>query len=230
MNGAELVQLTEAARAFGRSDEVVRGFAEPVPDEPYDAGSTAGVESDRPNPTSPAEGSEGGLEDWPPPAEDDGWSLPNRALVAIAESEGWPLDLTGAKPRSPIPDQLSRYVSETLAAHAAVVMAKTQATAARAEADSANRKMRQALSDLDVTRTERERADALLAESRAMSIELDKQRAVAEARTEELRNQLEHERLRLSQLSHRVGQLEADRERLRSSLTWFSRRRLQRAL
>jgi hypothetical protein len=217
VNGAELVQLTEAARAFGDSDEAMTGDGwHPPTDGNVDlAGDGA---SAWPPPTSPE-----------PVVSPDGWSLPNRALAAIAEREGWPLDLTDAPPRSPVPDQLSRYVSETLAAHAAVVMAKTQATAARAEAQSASRKVKEAAGDLDAARIERERAEAMLAEARALAAELDKQRAVAEARTEEIRSQLQHERSQRNHLNQRIGALEAERDRLLSVLGWGARRRLQRS-
>ncbi len=199
MNGAELVQLTEAARAFGVSQQTLKGRLE----------GGAVPEAVR---------------------RDDTWSLPSRALAAIAEREGWPLDLTGSRPGpSDIPEQLDRYISETLAAHAAVVLAKTQATAARAEAQNMAKKLRHAGDDLDAERAERERATAELMDEKTRGAELDKDRAVAEARTEEIRQQLTHERSQRSFLAQRIGMLERERDDLHAALGWAGRRRLKRA-
>ena len=66
---------------------------------------------------------------------DGSWTVPTKALTAIAEREGWRLDLTtdaAASQLAAVPGQLDRYINETMAAHAAVVLAKTQASAARA--------------------------------------------------------------------------------------------------
>jgi hypothetical protein len=198
VNGAELVELTEAARAFGISQSTLRGRLEggAVPEAVKD---------------------------------DDGWSLPASALATIAEREGWPLDLTGRRPApSDIPEQLERYISETLAAHAAVVLAKTQATAARAETQELGRRLRVAAQDLDAERAERERATAELARIKEDNAELDKQRAVAEARTDEIRQQLAHERSQRSFLAQRIGTLERERDDLHAALGWIGRRRLRR--
>ncbi len=160
----------------------------------------------------------------------DAWTLPVGALAAIAEREGWPLDLTGRRPgSSEIPEQLERYISETLAAHAAVVLAKTQATAARAESEQISRKLRLAAQDLDAERAERERATAELVDVRDVNSDLEKQRAVAEARAEEIRQQLAHERAQRSFLAQRIGTLERERDDLHAALGWVGRRRLRRA-
>ncbi|MEM7322592.1 MAG: hypothetical protein AAF531_05860 [Actinomycetota bacterium] len=199
MNGAELVELTEAARAFGISQQTLRGRLE----------GGAVPEAVR-NETE--------------------WSLPSRALAAIAEREGWPLDLTGERPApSDIPEQLDRYISETLAAHAAVVLAKTQATAARAETQELAKKLRRAGDDLDAERAERERALSDLETTKSAVAEMDKERAVAEARTDEIRRQLEHERSQRSFLATRIGKLEHERDELHAALGWLGRRRLRRS-
>lgn len=198
MNGAELVQLSEAARAFGVSKKTLQSRLE------------------------------GGAVPEAVQAEDS-WSLPTRALAAIAEREGWPLDLTGKRPApSDMPEQLDRYISETLAAHAAVVLAKTQATAARAESQEMSRKLRLAANDLDAERAERERTTADLDVANQRVAELDKQRAVAEARTDEIRQQLTHERSQRSYLAQRIGMLERERDELQAVLGWRGRRRLRR--
>lgn len=199
MNGAELVELTEAARAFGISQKTLQGRLE----------GGAVPEAVR---------------------QDAEWSLPSKALAAIAEREGWPLDLTGARPApSEIPEQLDRYISETLAAHAAVVLAKTQATAARAESQEMARKLRLSANDLDAERAERERALVDLEAAKVAAAEMDKGRAVAEARADEIRQQLDHERSQRSFLAQRIGKLEHERDELHAALGWLGRRRLRRS-
>ena len=199
MNGAELVELTEAARAFGISQKTLQGRLE----------GGAVPEAVR---------------------QDTEWSLPSKALAAIAEREGWPLDLTGSRPApSEIPEQLDRYISETLAAHAAVVLAKTQATAARAESQEMARKLRLSANDLDAERAERQRALVDLEAAKTSAADMDKDRAVAEARADEIRQQLEHERSQRSFLAQRIGKLEHERDELHAALGWLGRRRLRRS-
>ena len=198
MNGADLVELSEAARAFGVSRSTLRSRLEggAVPEAVHRQGA---------------------------------WALPTAALAAIAEREGWPLDLTGRRPGpTDIPEQLERYISETLAAHAAVVLAKTQATAARAESEQLHQELRVTAEDLDAERAERERASAELVQIQANNAELEKRRAVAEARTDEIRQQLAHERAQRSFLAQRIGTLERERDDLHAALGWIGRRRLLR--
>lgn len=197
MHGAELVELSEAADVFGVSPDALR--------ERLETGSV---------PEAVRHG--------------DQWTVPTTALNEIAEREGWSLDLTtGAESPADVPQELERYLSETLAAHAAVVLAKTQATAARAETEQMTRKLRTAAQDLDAERAERERAIAELADAQARSAELEKQWAVAEARTEEIRQQLAHERTQRSFLAQRISTLERERDDLHAALGWIGRRRLR---
>lgn len=162
---------------------------------------------------------------------DGSWTVPTEALTAIAEREGWPLDLTSGneEPRpAAVPEQLDRYINETMAAHAAVVLAKTQATAARAEARDLGRQVRLLNDDFEAERAERERASAaLLAAEKAQAI-LERDRAVADARADELRKQVEQDRVERSLLAARIGILEADREEAITSMDWLSRRRYER--
>ena len=109
-----------------------------------------------------------------------------------------------------------------------MVLAKTQATAARAEAQSMAQKLRQAGEELATERADRERATSELVAARAVTAELDKQRAVAEARTDEIRQQLTHERSQRSYLAQRIGMLEKERDDLHAALGWSGRRRLRR--
>lgn len=159
------------------------------------------------------------------------WTVPTESLTTIAEREGWPLDLTGSgtPPRLvAVPDQLDRYVNETMAAHAAVVLAKTQATAARAEARDLSRRVRLLNDDVEAERAERERVTSALSSAEKAQAILERDRAVAEARADELRKQVEQERLERSMLASRIGVLEADREEAITSMDRWSRRRYER--
>lgn len=159
------------------------------------------------------------------------WTVPTEFLTVIAEREGWPLDLTGSTtpPRLvAVPEQLDRYVNETMAAHAAVVLAKTQATAARAEARDLSRRVRRLNDDVEAERSERERVTSALSSAEKAQAILERDRAVAEARADELRKQVDQERLERSMLASRIGILEADREEAITSMDWWSRRRYER--
>ena len=156
------------------------------------------------------------------------WTVPAEALTAIAKREGWPLDLTGngsAPKLAAVPEQLDRYINESMAAHAAVVLAKTQATAARAEARDLGKRLRQLNDDLEAEQAERERVTTLLSAAEKEQAVLERDRAVAEARADELRKQVAQERLERSMLAARIGILEADREEAISSMGWWSQRR-----
>lgn len=200
MNSADLLEIEHAAEAFGVSKETLlrRLDGGGLPEAVRRGGS---------------------------------WTVPTEALNAIAAREGWPLDLTtndNAPRLAAVPDQLDRYINETMAAHAAVVLAKTQATAARAEARDLTRRVRQLTDDLEAERAERERVTAALSAAEKAQAILERDRAVAEARADELRKQVDQERIERSMLGSRIGLLEADREEAIISMDWWSRRRYER--
>ncbi|MCP4227436.1 MAG: hypothetical protein GY773_29170 [Actinomycetia bacterium] len=164
--------------------------------------------------------------------QDGGWTVPTEALNAIAEREGWALDLTSSSPPRKLaarPEKLDHYVNESMAAHAAVVLAKTQATAARAEARDLARQLTHLTSELEAeTEARRQAAEALSTAEKAQAV-LERDRAVADGRADELRSQIEQERVERSLLASRIGTLEADREEAIASLGWWSRRRYDRS-
>jgi hypothetical protein len=123
------------------------------------------------------------------------------------------------------PDQLDNYVKETLAANAAVVLAKTQATAARAESRDLNHRVQSLAADLDAECVARDEAELQLQEARREQALVERDRAVAEARADEVRKQLEQERVERSILLTRVVELEAERDDAIAALGWWSRRR-----
>jgi chromosome segregation ATPase len=124
-------------------------------------------------------------------------------------------------------EQLDRCRDETMAARSALVLAETQATAARAEAGDLASQVRRLAEDLEAEQAERERASAELSEVEKQLAIIERDKAVAEARAEELRGQVEQERLERGLLSARIGALEADRELAIATMGWWSRRRWQ---
>jgi len=198
VNGVELVKLEEAADAFGVSHETLKNHL------------SSGTLPEAIN-------------------EDGRWKLPAAKLHSIASREGWPLDLTGKRPaRAEMPEQLDRYISETMAAHAAVVLAKTQATAAQAEAQSSARKLKAAQHDLDAEMAERQRTVEELLRAQQQVSKLDKDLAVSCARSEELRRQLDHERAEHGRLYEKIDAIERQRDELHAAIGWAGRRRLRR--
>lgn len=148
-----------------------------------------------------------------------------------AAARAWPLDLTGGDELPELgamPEELDRYIDETMAANAAVVLAKTQATAARAEARDLAEAVRQLQEEIELERSHREEADALLSAAEKDQALLERDRAVAEARAEEVRLQVEQERVERSVLLARIARLEAERDEAVASLGWWSRRRYLR--
>ncbi|MEM8922182.1 MAG: hypothetical protein AAGD35_01690 [Actinomycetota bacterium] len=165
---------------------------------------------------------------------DGTWCVPAVSLAAIAEREGWPAesgtDRLAARQAESALDLTAgdRTPSETAAAHAAVVMAKTQASAARAEADDLGRHVQQLTAEVERLQADNERlASKLSAAARAQAV-LERDRAVSEARADELRRQVDQERVERSMLAARIGALEADREDAIGAMDRWSRRRYER--
>jgi len=122
-------------------------------------------------------------------------------------------------------DQLDSYVKETLAANAAVVLAKTQATAARAESRDLAQQLQSLAADHEAERVAREEAEQQLTAARREQAFVERDRAVAEARADEVRKQIEQERVERSILLTRITELESERDDALAALGWWSRRR-----
>jgi hypothetical protein len=155
------------------------------------------------------------------------WLLPLGSLGAVAERHGWLLDLTDRR-REPTTALLHHDPIDALAAHAAVVLAKAQATAARSEAAVLEDQLRDTEANLVSSRSESERVNDALSQVRHLNAELDKQRAMAEAANKEIRDQLAYERTQRVILAQQLDQLERERIELRASMGWMSRRRFRR--
>jgi hypothetical protein len=154
---------------------------------------------------------------------DTSWMIPATALAHIAEREGWTLDLTGAEPRTVGGND--RATTETLAAQTAVMLAKTQASAARVESQDLLRRLRVAQQAAEADRAEATLARDELAAAEKELAQLQRAKAVAEAKAEELRRFLEREQAQFRFMSERVAALEQERDQLLASLGWIGRRR-----
>jgi len=158
------------------------------------------------------------------------WFIPMASLGHIAEREGWHLDLTANHEPSGATASTGRYATDALAAQAAVLVAKTQATAARIENQSLFRRLRQANTTAAADRAARQETADALAEAEAALSELRRTQAVAEAKLDELRNQLDHDDRQFQFMVDRISTLETERQRLHQSLGWFGRLKYRRLL
>ena len=190
-----------------------------------------------------------------PGPKGDEWSIPGKDLGQVVLDKGLTLNLdqTDVQTESTHKDELSpdtRALMETVATLRGEVgqLSGQNDQLTKTETDLRNR-VRQLTDDLEQERSERQRNEARIAE-------LDKAKSVAEARTEELRTQLENEQ---SKVVDHLAQLETERElatkqaaelvsmgdratelekesaerlseaeKLKDSMGWWSRRRYER--
>ena len=155
---------------------------------------------------------------------DTTWMIPATALASIADREGWALDLTGVEPRV----AGDRTTTETLAAQAAVMLAKTQASAARVESQDLLRRLRIAQQSAEADRADSKRAREELTAAEQELAQVQRAKAVAEAKAEELRRFLDREQTQFRFMSERVAALEQERDQLLASLGWLGRKRYRR--
>jgi len=160
---------------------------------------------------------------------DDEWLIPVRELGRIAERQNWTVDL-GFVQQSVEGTQHHRYASDALAAQAAVLLAKTQATAARFENRGLIRRLRRVNSVAAADRAAREEAAEALAEAQRSLDELRQIHAVAEGKLDELRQQLGNDNRQFQFMVDRIASLENERHRLTQCLGWFGRFRYRRLL
>ena len=160
------------------------------------------------------------------PAIRDGngqWLVERSAVDTLATSQGLQLDLRAGEEPIVIPTQ-----SDVLAAQAAVLLAKTQATAARSQSQDFFRRMRDADESAAADRKARHEADQALAEAERSLQELRSSQAVADAKVQELRSQLAKDDRHFQFMVDRISSLEWERHRLTQCLGWFGRIRFRR--
>ncbi len=155
------------------------------------------------------------------------WLIPTMSLVAIAKQQGWTLDLAALQQQ--LDEQsLSRYSGDALAAQAAVLLAKTQATAARVESRDLLRRLREATTTAAADRAARVEATRTAAKLERELEEARRSHAVAEAKLTELRTRLSSDDQQFQFMVDRIKSLEQERHRLTRSLGWFGRLRYRR--
>ncbi len=166
----------------------------------------------------------------PGAVERDGqWLIPTTALVPVAKQQGWTLDL--ALLQQQLDEQgVGRYTGDMMAAQAAVLLAKTQATAARVESRDLLRRLREETARAEADRAARLEAAEALADSEQEMQRVRRHHAVAEARLAELRRQLAGEDQQIQFMIDRINSLEQERFRLSQSLGWLGRLRYRRMI
>ncbi len=128
-------------------------------------------------------------------------------------------------------EQLDRRRPESdRAEENAVLLAKTQATAAWVQSETLWRQMKELEHDLAAERDQAERvASELSALRRELEVERH-ERVTAQAASNELRQYLDQQQGHLGFLRDRIVSMESERDIQQSCLGWFGRRRFRRLL
>ena len=124
------------------------------------------------------------------------WQIPANELGQVATEEGWDLDLAEAEPKQEAQASVSLdelfdriQVEAAARADAEAQLKQSLSTTSRLEDQ-----LKQARSDAEHWRSEHDQRTEDLGQLERKNAELDKGKAVAEARVEEVRTQLENER------------------------------------
>ena len=157
---------------------------------------------------------------------DNDWLIPTSSLMTIARRQGWPVEMAVLQ-RELDDDSISRFPGDVLAAQAAVLLARTQATAARVESRSLLQRLRETTATAEADRVARRKAAESVTGLRAELEAARREAAVAEARLAEIQARLSSEEGQLEHLVGRIAELEQERARLTRSLGWLGRRRYE---
>ena len=126
------------------------------------------------------------------------WQIPADELASVANEDGWTFDLAAALPQQehqqgleqkPALGELVDQIKEETAARAEALALLQQSTS---KAEQLEKQLHQAQNDVEHWRAEHKKLEAA-------NTELDKDKAVAEARTDEIRQQLENEQNRVAE-------------------------------
>jgi excisionase family DNA binding protein len=150
------------------------------------------------------------------------WLVP-RADVGSIDGQGLQLDLRAGDEPTVLANQ-----TDLLATQAAILLAKTQAAAARLQSQHYFRRMKDATAEAEASRQARVHADRALAEAEETLAHLRRSQAVAEAKIEELQKQLANDDRHFQFMVDRITSLEWERQRLSGALGWFGRLRYRR--
>ena len=139
------------------------------------------------------------------------WQIPANELGQVATEEGWELDLAEAEPKqeaqasAPLDELFDRIQTEA----AGRADAEAQLKQSLSNISTLEDQLKQARSDAEHWRSEHDQRTEDLSKLERKNAELDKGKAVAEARIEEVRTQLENEK---SKTAEHLAQLDAERE------------------
>ena len=133
-------------------------------------------------------------------ASGDEWRIPAADLAQVADEDGWVIDLTTKHDQADdqtedqSSDDLLEAVTGRIRAESEVDQLTKDVQSLTNQVTTVSNERDQAMSDLEYTRTELNKRDQKLAET-------DKDKAVAEARTDEIRIQLEKEQRKVANVA-----------------------------
>ncbi len=155
--------------------------------------------------------------------------MPYEKLPAIATREEFVLDLNAATWSEQTPDSdVEQYLSENVAAHSAVVLAKTQTSAARLETQQAIKENQRLKGQLREKEQENLSAEKYIDELQTYIEQLERYQTELLDRFDQTRDQLKREKASYADLASQNQTLQLDRDDLLVSMDWVSRRRYQR--
>lgn len=159
---------------------------------------------------------------------------------SLSESAGKGVALASSPAPAPVSDRPKvpqpvqpvdrRRPDETLAGQSAVLLAKTQATAAWVQSETLWRQVKDMERQMADERGEAERTSAEL-DSLRRELESERhERTAAQAASDELRRYLDQQQSHLGFLRDRIVSMESERDLQQSCLGWMGRRRFRRLL
>ena len=151
-------------------------------------------------------------------ASGDEWRIPAADLAQVADEDGWVIDLTTKHDQADdqtedqSSDDLLEAVTGRIRAESEVDQLTKDVQSLTNQVTAVSNERDQAMSDLEYTRTELNKRDQKLTE-------IDKAKAVAEARTDELRKQLEKEQEKALQITQERDSLDQSHRELQETST-----------
>ena len=143
------------------------------------------------------------------------WFIPHNALAAIAAREEMILDLTGSRPQNtgkdPAAPDLASAQTADVETHAAIVAARAQSVAARADAEQLRQELNLMKANADRWHQERNELLSDIAGLRHYLTELQQEHAEATRQLSELKTELDHERVTRAELVATLQALENER-------------------
>ena len=149
-------------------------------------------------------------------ASGDEWRIPAADLAQVADEDGWVIDLTTKHDQADdqtedqSSDDLLEAVTGRIRAESEVDQLTKDVQSLTNQVTTVSNERDQAMSDLEYTRTELNKRDQKLTE-------IDKAKAVAEARTDELRIQLEKEQEKALQATQERDSLDQSHRELQKT-------------